>query len=150
MDRCLPLFHHAVGFDASLWDCYILKKLPGSKAMKGIFRTVVIGTLCLGAASWVQAQWPLGKELPQVSAKSEPGPNITVTGRFQIFISPHTKGHTFMLDTDTGKIWVLHKDPTAGDFSLKRVPVEEVDGKSGEKPPGGETRGGEKKTSDKK
>ena len=115
--------------------------------MKGIFRTVVIGTLCLGVTTAVQAQWPLGKELPQVSQKSEPGPNITVTGRFQIFISPHAKGHTFMLDTDTGKVWVMHKDPTAGDFSLKRVPVEEVDGKPGEKPPGGDTKGSEKKSS---
>lgn len=115
--------------------------------MKGIFRTVVIVTLCFGVASWVQAQWPLGKELQQLPLKSEPGPNITVTGRFQIFVSPYAKGHTFMLDTDTGKVWVMHKDPTAGDFSLKRVPVEEVDGKPGEKPSSGETKGGEKKSS---
>lgn len=72
------------------------------------------------------AQWPLGKEMSQPSSKSpEAGMSSTVAGRHQIFVSPNIKGHTFMLDTDTGRIWIFKKDSASGDFSLQRVPVEQ-------------------------
>jgi hypothetical protein len=98
----------------------------------------------------VEAQWPLGKDLTQIPDKSAAGPNITATGRFQIFVSPHLKGYTFMIDTDTGKIWIILKDHASGNFSLKRVPVEEVDGKDFEKRSGGESAGGGDKSQERK
>ena len=97
-----------------------------------------------GTPQGVEAQWPLGKDLTQMAEKSAPGPNITATGRFQIFVSPHLKGNTFMIDTDTGKVWIIMKDHASGNFSLKRVPVEEVDGKDFEKRSGSESGGGDK------
>lgn len=79
------------------------------------------------------AQWPLGKDLPQPPGKSaETGISVTGSGRHQIFISPNVKGHTFMIDTDTGKIWIFKKDNTSGDYSLQRIPVEQ-DAASGKK-----------------
>ncbi|MFH1115266.1 MAG: hypothetical protein V1792_15255 [Pseudomonadota bacterium] len=80
-----------------------------------------------------EAQWPLGRDAVQ-PAKTEPGPTVTVNGRFQIFTSPHEKGDTFMLDTDTGRVWLLKKDKTSGDFAFGRIRVEEVDSASPEKP----------------
>jgi len=65
--------------------------------------------------------------------KPEPGPTVTVSGRFQIFTSPHEKGDTFMLDTDTGRVWLLKKDKTSGEYSFKRIPVEDVDSAKPEK-----------------
>jgi hypothetical protein len=58
---------------------------------------------------------------------------VTVSGRFQIFTSPHEKGDTFMLDTDTGRVWLLKKDKTSGEYSFKRIRVEEVDSVTPEK-----------------
>ncbi|MCA1959830.1 MAG: hypothetical protein LDL33_03460 [Desulfomonile sp.] len=86
-----------------------------------------------GMPQGAEAQWPLGKDVTQLAEKAAAQPNITITGRFQIFVSPHIKGSTFMIDTDTGKIWIILKDHSSGDFLLKRVPVEEVDGKDFEK-----------------
>ena len=74
------------------------------------------------------AQWPLGGKAP-ASVKSTPGRHVTATGRFQIFVSPNLKGHTFMLDTDTGRVWIVKKDHSSGDYSLKRIPVDEIDEK---------------------
>ena len=71
-------------------------------------------------------QWPLGREGIQ-GLKTEPSPTVTVRGRFQVFTSPNVKGETFMLDTDTGKVWILKKDGTTGLFALERIQVEEVD-----------------------
>lgn len=74
------------------------------------------------------AQWPLGRDVPQLAGKSEEHPaQVTATGRFQIFVSPQAKGYTFMIDTDTGRIWIMKKDHTSGDFSMQRIPVEQVD-----------------------
>jgi hypothetical protein len=91
-----------------------------------IIRSAMLLILSLGLTVSAEAQWPLGK-MPTVPAGGKSGPNVTVTGRFQIFVSPQEKDHTFMLDTDTGKIWILKKDHSTGDFSWKRVPVEGVD-----------------------
>jgi hypothetical protein len=95
-------------------------------------KTFIVLIVCMGvlpgAASVCYAQWPLGKDLAQGLAKpTEPGPTITVTGRFQMLTSPNAKGQTFMLDTDTGKVWILKKDHATGEFSLQRIPVDEVD-----------------------
>jgi hypothetical protein len=98
--------------------------------MKGLVWIAAIMMLSLGTIDIAQAQWPLGRQLSQAAKVAEPGPHVTATGRFQVFISPHVKDQTFMIDTDTGKVWILKKDHTTGDFSLKRVPVEEVDQKA--------------------
>lgn len=75
------------------------------------------------------AQWPLGREVSQQPFKAgEPGATITITGRYQVFVSPNVKGHTFMIDTETGRVWVMKKDHTSGEFSFQRVPVDQVDG----------------------
>jgi hypothetical protein len=101
-------------------------------AMKQITRTIAALWLSLGTAMAADAQWPLGKELGQnVLKPAEPSGGITVTGRFQMFCSPNVKGHTFMLDTDTGRVWILKKDNLSGDFSLQRVPVDQVDDQQG-------------------
>jgi len=73
------------------------------------------------------AEWPLGRETSIVTKASESTPCLMVSGRFQIFVSPNIKGHTFMLDTDTGRAWIMKRDDTTGEFSMKRVPVDQVD-----------------------
>jgi len=110
-----------------------------------VFLAIIAALFILtGMPRNVEAQWPLGKDITPIPEKSAPGPNITATGRFQIFISPHLKGSTFMIDTDTGKIWTIVKDHSTGNFSLKRVLVEEVDGKDFEKRGAGESGAGDK------
>lgn len=98
--------------------------------MKGLVWIAAVLALSLGAIGVARAQWPLGRQLPQIPQPSESGPHVTATGRFQIFVSPHLKEQTFMIDTETGKVWIIKKDHSTGDFSLKRVPVAEVDGKA--------------------
>ena len=89
------------------------------------FTTIVIaGLITVGAA---EAQWPLGRDTQQGLKQGEPGATITVTGRYQIFVSPNIKSHTFMLDTETGKVWIMKKDSTSGDFSFQRITVEQID-----------------------
>ena len=92
------------------------------------------------------AQWPLGRELVAPEAKSAEAacPYVTTTGRYQIFVSPQAKGHTFMLDTDSGRVWIMKKDSTSGDFSLRRVPVEQVDTHSPGKSETKQTKKGDK------
>ncbi len=108
--------------------------------MNAIRRLILVAAISVGLVSTTQAQWPLGKELSSQEGKStEAGPYVTTTGRYQIFVSSQAKGYTFMLDTDTGRVWIMKKDSTSGDFSLQRVPVEQVDsqlaGKSETKQP---------------
>jgi hypothetical protein len=55
-----------------------------------------------------------------------------------------------MLDTDTGKVWIMKKDPASGDFSFQRVPVQEVDGEKTGKPSASETKSDREKSSDRK
>lgn len=101
--------------------------------MKTVMRFFVVTVLCLGTALSAQAQWPLGKELAQTAPKAaDSSSNITVSGRYQMFVSPNAKGHTFMIDTDTGRLWIMTKDAVSGNFSLQRIPVEEVDSRSQE------------------
>ena len=104
--------------------------------MPRFIRTTTLLILIMSTAVYAQAQWPLGREMPQVATKSEEqrGPSVTATGRFQVFVSPQAKGYTFMLDTDTGRVWVMKKDSTSGDFSMQRIPVEQVDGGQAGKP----------------
>jgi hypothetical protein len=111
--------------------------------MSGFVRSAAFLILFLTATVVAQAQWPLGREMPPVGVKSEEhGTNITVTGRFQIFVSPQAKGYTFMLDTDTGKIWILKKDSTTGEFSMQRIAVDQVDGPQTGKPASKTTEAG--------
>ena len=43
-------------------------------------------------------------------ANAAPQPNVPVqSGRFQIFFSPHARAETFLVDTQTGKVWQLVK-----------------------------------------
>ena len=96
--------------------------------MKAAILSLVFMGFLFGATPDCHAQWPLGKDLAQGLSKSlETGPTITFTGRFQMLTSPNVKGQTFMLDTETGRVWILKKDYSSGDFSLQRIPVEEVD-----------------------
>ena len=103
--------------------------------MKTIVTLLFILSVVLATFPCAEAQWPLGGDAMQLT-KTEPGPTVTVNGRFQIFTSPNEKGDTFMLDTDTGRIWVLRKGKTSGEYAFKRIWVEEVDsaphGKPGE------------------
>ncbi len=72
-------------------------------------------------------QWPLGKDLSAGTVKSgESSGYLIGSGRFQVFVSPNVKGHTFMLDTETGRIWIFKKDSTSGDLSLQRIPVDQL------------------------
>jgi len=73
------------------------------------------------------AQWPLGKDISPGSVKSgDPSGYLTGSGRFQIFVSPNIKGHTFMIDTESGRIWIFKKDNASGDISLQRTPVDQL------------------------
>ncbi len=73
------------------------------------------------------AQWPLGKDLsPAIVKTGENSGYLTGSGRFQVFVSPNIKGHTFMLDTETGRIWIFKKDNSSGDISLQRIPVDQL------------------------
>jgi hypothetical protein len=93
--------------------------------------------LAASALGNAHGQWPMGKDPAEQKLKlAEPGGTITITGRFQMFVSPNVKGHTFMLDTETGRIWILKKDNTSAEFSLQRVPVEQLDGQQPTAPPG--------------
>jgi hypothetical protein len=94
--------------------------------MKTFLSASVMGCLIAAAAMPCEAQLPLGRDSSTV-LKQEPSGTVTVTGRFQIFVSPHVKGHTFMVDTETGRIWIMKKDGTSGDFSMERIAVEQVD-----------------------
>lgn len=90
-------------------------------------KMAIVLVALLGTSVVAQAQWPLGKDLSDAASKQEAGVHVTAAGRFQIFISPNQKEHTFMLDTDTGKIWIMTKDNLSGNFTMDRVQVEEVD-----------------------
>jgi hypothetical protein len=97
--------------------------------MKSIIPALALALLLLATIGPAHAQWPLGRDAAQSAStrSEEPHSGITVNGRFQMFVSPHVKGHTFMLDTDTGRVWIMKKDHASGDFSLQRVPVEQVE-----------------------
>ena len=90
---------------------------------------VVVAIVCFLVLGWqygLQAQLPFGVDRSKKTEEPS-APNVTMTGRFQIFVSPHIKSATFMLDTDTGRVWIVKKDHKSGNYLLKRVSVEEVD-----------------------
>jgi len=95
--------------------------------MKRVTISILILTACGAFGNQAYAQWPLGPDITKQARSAEQGTTVTATGRFQIFVSPNMKGHTFMLDTDTGRVWVVNKDSLSGNFSLQRVHVEQVD-----------------------
>ena len=74
------------------------------------------------------AQWPLGKDItPGTQKPGESGGYLTGSGKFQVFVSPNIKGHTFMLDAETGRIWIFKKDGASGEISLQKIPVDKLD-----------------------
>jgi hypothetical protein len=95
--------------------------------MKFVGQLLIVPVAFLVTTVTAQAQWPLGKDASQPVVKKEESVHVTATGKFQVFISPNHKGHTFMLDTETGKMWLMKKDSLSGNFTMDRVAVEEVD-----------------------
>ncbi len=97
--------------------------------MKVLTRCALIAGIFMVTMTSALAQWPLGREASQQPSKTgEAGATITITGRYQVFVSPNVKGNTFMIDTETGRVWIMKKDHTTGEFSFQRIPVEQVDG----------------------
>ncbi len=97
--------------------------------MRVFARCALIMGFLVVTITCAQAQWPWGRDMSQQIPKvGEPGATITVTGRYQIFVSPNVKGHTFMIDTDTGRVWIMKKDYATGEFSLQRIPVDQIEG----------------------
>lgn len=111
--------------------------------MKKTVLWLLVPIVSLIATASVHAQWPLGEGVSKMQKELQPSPNLTTSGRFQVFTSPNIKGHTFMLDTDTGRVWIMKKDSASGEFSLNRISVEQVEGTKTDKPLG------DKKPSDK-
>lgn len=99
----------------------------GIRYAKPAAAIVLVLVMWLGSAN---AQLPFGPDFAALQKKKEPKLRITGFGRFQVFISPNIKGETFMIDTDTGRVWTFKKDHATGKHSLERVPVEQVDAKS--------------------
>lgn len=95
---------------------------------------VSVAVLAHAACDFAGAQWPLGREDIHSAKSQESRDSIMVSGRFQVFVSPHAKGHTFMIDTETGRVWVLKKDGASGEFSFHRIAVDQVDGDKKDKP----------------
>ncbi|MFH0822656.1 MAG: hypothetical protein V2B18_07875 [Pseudomonadota bacterium] len=91
------------------------------------------------------AQWPLTREQGAIPKHESQWSYVTSGGRYQVVVSPHLKDHTFMLDSDTGRVWVFKKDHSSGEFSLKRIPVDEVDAAKTGKPSAGDKKDDEKK-----
>jgi hypothetical protein len=112
--------------------------------MRVIAHSILIFTLWAVIVSPAFGQWPLGGQSLPAAQSCGTSPYVTGTGRFQVFVSPQTKDHTFMIDTDTGRVWILKQDHANGEFSLRRIPVEQVDSK---KP--GKSGAAEKKSDDK-
>jgi len=97
-------------------------------------RALMVAILVYPVFDFAGAQWPLGREDVHSARPQESRDSIMVSGRFQVFVSPHAKGHTFMIDTETGRVWVLKKDGASGEFSFHRIAVDQVDGEKKEKP----------------
>ncbi len=92
--------------------------------LRKLYTLVIAFGLLPGLAA---AQWPLGRDEGIGAKGTEHRESIMVSGRYQVFVSPNVKGHTFMIDTDTGRVWVLKKDSSSGEFSFQRVIVDQVD-----------------------
>lgn len=95
--------------------------------MSRTWKVILMAVTVLMLPQIVAAQWPLGREEGIGTRPGDTRDTIMVSGRYQVFVSPHAKGHTFMIDTDTGRVWVLKKDSATGEFSFHRVQVEQVD-----------------------
>jgi hypothetical protein len=114
-------------------------------------RSAVIVILSLIMIDLAHAQWPLGRDVaPQMPKLGEHGDTITLTGRYQVFVSPNVKGHTFMIDTDSGRVWIMKKDSTTGDFSFQRIPVDQIDSLKAGTSVQDKSKPGEKETSKQK
>jgi hypothetical protein len=84
-----------------------------------MFRIAFIGALTLGCANCTFTEAPKTDASPQSSAtqNAEPSPQ-GAKSRYQIVISPHNARDTFLLDTETGRVWqptvftFLNNEPT--------------------------------------
>jgi len=62
-----------------------------------IAKWIAVLIVCVGVMSFIgRAQQMAAKEKPVMSAY----------GRYQIVINPNARADTFLLDTETGKVWV--------------------------------------------
>jgi hypothetical protein len=91
--------------------------------MRILISLVVFACALPGALSY--AQWLPGA--PELPSKSGDLKYLTSSGRFQVFVSPQAKESTFMLDTQTGRLWIMKKDHSSGEFSMQRVPVADLE-----------------------
>jgi hypothetical protein len=64
--------------------------------------------------------------LPAAGVSAQPTPGREF-GRYQIFFSPHVRADTFLVDTQTGKVWqVVKYSDLEGDPNIW-VPMDRVD-----------------------
>jgi hypothetical protein len=80
-----------------------------------MFRAALLAIVVLGFFNTVAAQTPKSDQL-----KTEVPPQGA--GRYQIVMSPHAARYTFLLDTETGRVWqltaftFLNGDPSVWDL----------------------------------
>jgi hypothetical protein len=65
-----------------------------------MFRSTLFAGLVIGSINFAAAQTPKSDMLKTIS----PTPTL---GRYQIVMSPHNARDTFLLDTETGRVWQL-------------------------------------------
>ena len=70
---------------------------------------------------------PLACQVQQAPSPPEPGRQSTVVGRFEIAGIPGLKGHAYVLDTATGRVWEKEATESGGgrelDFGSVKVEV---------------------------
>ena len=118
--------------------------LSGIRYIKPAAAITLVLAMWLGSA---HAQLPFGLDMAAQQKKKQPELKITGIGRFQVFVSPNVKGETFMIDTQTGKVWFFKKDHATGKYSLQRLSVEQVDAKPNEDADARTSDDGQKKPS---
>jgi hypothetical protein len=93
--------------------------------MRSFLRSTAVVVFLLVFAAGAHAQWPPGAP-EQKREKKEKKVRAMNTGRFQVFVSPNVKGKTFMLDTETGAMWIIKKDHSTGDYDWMKMFVEGI------------------------
>jgi hypothetical protein len=95
--------------------------------------TPVAGWLFRVALSVLVFQAMSGLAIAQMPFGAAPGPTevslgkgVPTTGRFQVFVSPNIEGKTFMIDSDTGRIWLVKKNHATGDLFLEMLKVQGI------------------------
>lgn len=101
----------------------------------GLYPLVFIVQLVLWPAASM-AQMPFSA--PSGPSEINLGKGVPTTGRFQVFVSPNIDGKTFMIDSDTGKIWMVKKDHSTGALYLEKLAVEDINEKKKDDPEAGD------------